>query len=101
MRRLVESWITAEKEGYGNSLAQAISYMNKERGIKLTYSRLAEWRRGKYTPSPQVISQMLNWVLPWALEKAGIQATDKQIEALEELIWEIKVTDGQRNIELL
>jgi hypothetical protein len=63
--------------------------------------RLAEWRRGKYTPSPKVLSQLLYRVLFWALLKAGIQATEAQLDALEELIWKVNVTDGERNIELL
>ncbi len=101
MRRLVESWIEAEKIGYRNTLGGAIKELNRECGIKLTYSRLAEWRRGKYTPSPAVLSQMLYRVLFWALLKAGIQATEAQLDVLEELIWKVNVTDGERNIELL
>ena len=101
MRRLVESWIEAEKHGYRNTLGGAIKELNRECSIKLTYSRLAEWRRGKYTPSPNVLSQMLYRVLFWALVKAGIQATEAQLDALEELIWKVNVTDGERNIELL
>jgi len=101
MRRLVESWIEAEKTGYRNTLGGAIKELNQECGIKLTYSRLAEWRRGKYTPSPKVLSQMLYRVLFWALLKAGIRATEAQLDALEELIWKVNVTNGERNIELL
>jgi hypothetical protein len=44
---------------------------------------------------------MLYRVLFWALLKAGIQATEAQLDALEELIWKVNVTDGERNIELL
>jgi len=101
MRRLVESWVEAEKTGYRNTLGGAIKELNQECGIKLTYSRLAEWRRGKYTPSPKVLSQMLYRVLFWALLKAGIRATEAQLDALEELIWKVNVTNGERNIELL
>ena len=101
MRRLVESWVEAEKIGYRNTLGGAIEELNRECGTKLTYSRLAEWRRGKYTPSPKVLSHLLYWVLPWALVKVGIKATDAQLDALEDLIWKVNVTDGERNIELL
>ena len=75
--------------------------LNRECDIKVTYSRLAEWRRGRYTPSQKVLSQMLYKVLFWALVKAGIQATEAQLDALEELIWKVNVMDGERNIELL
>jgi hypothetical protein len=101
MRRLVESWVEAEKIGYRNTLGGAIEELNRECGIKLTYSRLAEWRSGKYTPSQKVLSQMLYRVLFWALVKAGIQATEAQLDVLEELIWKVNVTKGERNIELL
>ena len=46
MRRLVESWVEAEKIAYRNTLGGAIEELNRECGVKLTYSRLAEWRRG-------------------------------------------------------
>lgn len=36
----------------------------------------------------------------WALQNAGIQATDAQLAALEDVIWEVKVIDGKRQIEL-
>jgi hypothetical protein len=80
MRRLVESWVEAEKIGYRNTLGRAIEELNRECGIKLTYSRLGEWRKGKYTPSQKVLSQMLYRVLFWALIKAGIEATDAQLD---------------------
>jgi len=101
MRQLVSSWVDAQKNGYRRTLGVAIKDLNKVCGTKLTYSRLAEWRRGKYTPSPKVLSQRLYRVLFWALIKAGIQATEAQLDALEELIWKVNVTDGERNIELL
>jgi len=101
MRQLVSSWVEAEKNGYRHTLREAIEELNRECGIKLTYSRLAEWRRGRYTPSQKVLSQMLYRVLFWALVKAGIHATEAQLDALEELIWKVDVTDGERNIELL
>src|SRR5580704_11929159 len=101
MRRLVESWVEAEKTGYRNTLGGAIKELNKECSIKLTYSRLAEWRKGKYIPSPKILSQLLYWVLPWALMKVGIKATEAQLDALEDLIWNVRVMDGKRHIDLL
>jgi hypothetical protein len=101
MQQLVSSWVDAQKNGYRRTLSVAIKELNKVCGIKLTYSRLAEWRKGKYTPSPKVLSHMLYWVLPWALMKVGIKATDAQLDALEDLIWRVNKADGQRNIELL
>jgi hypothetical protein len=101
MRRLVESWVEAEKTGYRNTLGGAIKELNNECSTKLTYSRLAEWRKGKYTPSPKILSQLLYWVLPWALMKVGIKATEEQLDALEDLIWNVRVMDGKRHIDLL
>lgn len=101
MRQLVSSWVEAEQHGYGNTLGAAIRELNKECRISLTHSRLSEWRRGKYTPSPNVLSQMLYRVLPWALLKVQIRATDPQLDALEDLIWCVKLTDGERQIEHL
>jgi hypothetical protein len=101
MRRLVESWAEAEKIGYRNTLGGAIKELNKVCGTKLTYSRLAEWRRGKYTPSQKVLSHLLYSVLPWALMKVGIKATEAQLDALEDLIWNVQVKDGERQIDLL
>jgi hypothetical protein len=100
MRRLVESWIEAEKS-YGYSLAEAIRQLNQDRSMALTHSRVAEWRNGKYAPSHPAISYMLYNTLPWAIKKAGIQATDEQMDALDELLWKTKITDGERHIELL
>lgn len=99
MRRLVESWIEAEK-AYGYTLAEAIRHLNKDRGTKLTHSRVAEWRTGKYTPSPAIISYLLYNTLPWAIKKAGIQATETQLDALDELLWKTKMADGERHVEL-
>jgi hypothetical protein len=101
MRRLVESWIRAESEHYGNNLAAAIRRMNEKRGTKLTHSRVAEWRRGIYTPSQLVLSQMLYRTLPWALKQAGIAVPAPQFSALEKLIWIIEEKDGQALAELL
>ncbi len=101
MKRLVESWLRAEEEAHGNTPAAAIRRMNEKRKMRLTHSRVSEWRRGVYVPMPLVLSQMLYRTLPWALEKAGIQATPKQIDALEKLIWVIREENGQSGVELL
>lgn len=101
MRQLVSSWVEAEKNGYGKTLAGAIRELNKECDIRLTHSRVSEWRKGKYTPTPRVLSQMLYRVLPWALMKAGIKATDPQLDALEDLLWCVKMRKGERHIEHL
>jgi hypothetical protein len=101
MRQLVESWVAAEKTGYRNTLAEAIRELNQECGITVTHSRVAEWRKGKYTPSPKVLSHMLYRVYPWALEEVGLRASEAQLDAIEDLLWKVNVTDGERNIELL
>lgn len=75
MRQLVDSWVEAEKTGYGNTLGDAIKALSKECGITLTHSRVAEWRKGKYTPSPKVLSHMLYRVYPWALQEVGLRAS--------------------------
>ncbi len=101
MRQLVESWVEAEKTGYGNTLGDAIKALSKECGITLTHSRVAEWRKGKYTPSPKVLSHMLYRVYPWTLQKVGLRASEAQLDAIEDLLWKVNVTGGERNIELL
>jgi hypothetical protein len=101
MRQLVDSWIEAERMGYGNTLANAIKILSQECGIRLTHSRVSEWRKGKYTPSPKVLSHMLYRVYPWALRRAGLHASDAQLDMIEDLLWKTNVTDGERNIELL
>lgn len=100
MRRLVESWVTAERAN-GNNCAAAIRCLNAALGMKITHSRVSEWRRGVYAPSPEVVSLLLNWTLPWALRKAGIAATVDQVRALEALLWRTVEIDGKRQIELL
>jgi len=101
MRRLVESWIQAEKEYHGNNLAAAIRRMNEKRGCHLMHSRVSEWRRGVYVPSQVVLSQMLFRTLPWALKNAGIAATKEQERRLEAFFWNIIEKDGQSCVELL
>jgi hypothetical protein len=101
MRQLVTSWVEAHKTGYRNSLPKAIEILNRECGTNTTHSRVAEWRAGKYTPTPKVLSHMLYWVLPWALQKAGIEATKAQLDALDDLIWRPNIRDGERHIELV
>ncbi len=101
MRQLVMSWITAHKAGYRNTLPDAIGILNRECGTNTTHSRLAEWRAGKYKPSQKVLSHMLYWALPWALREVGIQATEAQLDALEDLLWTVTTKDGERHIELL
>jgi len=101
MRRLVESWLEAEREQHGNSLAQAIQRMNEKRGGSLTSSRVSEWRRGVYTPSQAILSRMLYRTLPWALQRAGIAASEAQYRELEKLIWVAEEKDGQMIVELL
>jgi hypothetical protein len=48
-----------------------------------------------------VFSQLLYRVSPWALMKVGIKATEAQLDALEDLTWNVRVVDGERHIELL
>jgi hypothetical protein len=101
MRQLVDSWVEAERTGYGNTLADAIKLLSKECGITLTHSRVAEWRNGKYTPSPKVLSHMLYRVYPWALRRAGLHASEAQLDMIEDLLWKVTVTDSERKIALL
>jgi len=101
MRQLVDSWVEAEKTGYGNTLAEAIKLLSKKCGITLTHSRVAEWRSGKYTPSPKVLSHMLYRVYPWALRRAGLHASEAQLDMIEDLLWKVTVTDSERKIALL
>lgn len=101
MRRLVESWIRAEREYHGNSLAAAIRRLNETRGFTVTHSRVSEWRRGVYTPSQVIISAMLYRTLPWALGEAGIAAGEAQMDQLRCLLWRAIEKKGQRRFDLL
>jgi len=100
MQRLVESWVRAEKERYGNTLAAAIRSMNERRGTKVTHSRVSEWRRGIYVPSQEILSSMLFRTLPWAIEEAEIAVSPAQWRELEELLWVSVEQDGKRFIQL-
>ena len=101
MRRLVESWIEAEKIQHGNTLAAAIKRLNEKREMNVTSSRVSEWRRGVYVPSPIVLSQMLLRTLPWALQQSGIAVSAAQLLELEKRFWVLHEMDGQAKVELL
>jgi hypothetical protein len=101
MQKLVESWIRAEKERYGTTQAEAIRRLNDHLGTAITHSRVAEWRRGVYVPSQEVLSALLYRTLPWAIEKAGGVMSPAQWRELEELLWVVVEQDGKRFIELL
>ena len=101
MRRLVESWVEAEREYHGNTLAAAIRRMNEACGVHVTHSRVSEWRRGVYAPSQLLLSMMLHRALPWALRKAEIAVTPVQKRKLDESLWVHGEKDGGHFIELL
>lgn len=69
--------------------------------MKLTHSRVSEWRRGVYVPSQFILSQMLYRTLPWMLIQAGIEASAKQLNTLKGLIWILEEKDGQVFVDLL
>lgn len=100
MKRLVESWTEAEKRR-GNNLAAALRRLNDTLGMRVTHSRLAEWRRGVYVPSPVVLSFMFHDTLPWALEEAGISFSQEQLEVLYEIFWVRRTRRGETVEELL
>lgn len=101
MRRLVESWLRAERGYHGNTLAAALRAMNEELATRTTRSRVSEWRRGTYVPSPETLSYMLNRTLAWALETAGVALTPGQHRALEALLWHTYEKDGEPWYDLL
>lgn len=101
MRRLVESWIEAEREHYGNNLAAAIQSLNDELGTHLRISRVAEWRRGRYVPAPKVLSYMLNRTLGWALRQAGICVSPEQRQVLDGALWVTYEKDGEPWFDLV
>jgi hypothetical protein len=100
MRVLIESWMQA-KLAKGHTIATALKELNEKRGTKVTHSRFAEWKRGRYTPDPCMLSQMLLDALPFVLRRAGISVTSKQVDALEKQIWHIVEEDGLSQVELL
>lgn len=87
MRQLVASWQQAERDYHGNTQAQALRELNEALGLSIRQSRVAEWRRGVYVPSAEVLSEMLYRVLPWFLEQAGVTADRDQLRALDRLLW--------------
>ncbi|MGH2360254.1 MAG: hypothetical protein ACRDGM_06900 [bacterium] len=101
MRRLVESWIKAEREQHGHSLAAAIRALNGALKTRLTHSRVAEWRRGKYAPSQAALSYILGRTLSWALRQAGIAVSSTQYQGLEDALWVSFEKDGEPYVELL
>lgn len=100
MRRLIESWVRAEQDYHGNTLAAAIRLMNETLGIRLNHSRVREWERGHYAPSQTTLSALLYRTLPWALKQAGIAVSEEQFHELEKLIWITGEEDGERFVEL-
>ncbi len=97
MRRLIETWVKAEKEYHGLRQTQAIKHLGETVGANVTHSRLSEWRRGVYCPSPTVISEMLYRALPWILKQSGVRAGPEQMDAIDHSIWVIE-PDGQEQI---
>ncbi len=100
MRRLVNTWIDAEKSR-GHTISQAINRLNDTRGMQVTHSRVSEWRRGIYKPSQVVLSYMFYRTLRYALDSAGVEATEKQLHELESLFWDRLGQNGQQFISLL
>src|SRR3954452_22025795 len=100
MRRLVESWVTAERS-YGNAPVTAIRLMNEELGTKVTHSRVSEWRRGIYVPSPQALSYMLLRTLAWVIDDVGIPASDDQLHSLDRYFWNLSTDTNDGSVELL
>ena len=100
MRRLVASWIRAEQDYHGNTLAAAIRQMNETLGTTLNHSRVREWERGHYAPSQTTLSALLYRTLPWALQQAGIAVSEEQFHELEKLVWIVGEENGERFVEL-
>jgi len=101
MKQLVASWVQAEREHYGQSLAQAVRRVNQTHGTRLTSSRVSEWRRGVYTPSQRAISHLLFRTLPWALKQAGVAITAAQLREFKKRLWVIEVRDNHEYLEML
>lgn len=101
MKKLVESWITAEREYHGNTLGAALKALNQLLGTRATHSRVSEWRRGVYHPANFFVSQVLWRTLPWALKRAGIVASPEALLRLSELLWLFEIKDGKRQRHIL
>lgn len=101
MKRLVESWIRAERELHGNDLTDAIRLLNDARGFSITRSRVSEWRRGIYVPSQLILSAILYRTLAWALREAGIAVTPQQLSVLQSMFWRRFENNGKPFIDLL
>ena len=96
MKRLVESWGKAEKNYYGNTQAQAIARLNKTLKLRITHSRVSEWKRGKYHPSALVLSEMLWRTLPWTLWIAALDISPTQQNQIDACLWVFKGEGDQR-----
>lgn len=96
MKQLVESWIKAEKHYYGNTQAGAIQRMMQVTGQRITHSRVSEWKRGKYCPSANILSEMLWRTLPWALRQAGIYISAPQQDKIDTKLWVFTGEGDQR-----
>lgn len=100
MKRLVESWIEAERDR-GNTLAAAIKRLNESRGMQVTHSRVSEWRRGVYVPSQLVLSYMLHRSLRWLLTAADVGVSESQYQTIVSLLWDTRDKDGRSYVELV
>lgn len=100
MKRLVESWIEAERDR-GNTLAAAIRRLNERCGMHVTHSRVSEWRNGVYMPSQLVMSYMLHRSLRWLLTSADVSISASQYQAIVSLLWDTLDEDGQSYVELV
>ncbi len=100
MRKLVASWIAAERDYHKLALNAAIAKLNAVLGMHVTRSRVSEWRRGKQVPSTRVVSQMLARSLPRLLKQSGILLTDTTLELLKQQLWEFG-KEGQERVRYL
>jgi len=97
MRKLVETWIEAEREMYGNSIGKAVNRLNETLGGAVTTSRVSEWRRGIYCPSQEALSEMLYRGYPYVLHKAGVKLAPGQLDVIDGMLWVIeKHEDGHK-----
>lgn len=96
MRQLVKSWVDAEKEYHGLTLGEAIEKLNADLAMRANYSRVSEWKRGRYVPNPTALSWMLSRVLPWMLQKMGLDPTPEALDRMANLLWVREIKDGKR-----